>query len=346
MRVLIVGGSGYLGQFLVEAMAADDAVQWVGYTFHSAPLTSDRGSADGCAREGYRVDLATGEGAEACIADATKGGATLDLVVNCAAMSSPAQCEKDEHRATAVNVPTALIAALTARYPHARDGGGGAAPLLVHLSTDQVYSGARAMSTVTGDPPAPVNAYGRSKAAAEEAVRRSWPNHVILRSSIITGPRAPLRPVDRPLMTDFIVRSLRGGAPVTFFGDEYRCPICVYDVVAHVRALSATRRRGARGGGGGGEERTFNMGGPDRVSRVDMARRAASVMGLDDVNVVDTPAALAAATRGVPSPADISMHSEALSAATGVSPRGWEEQVRVALGLPLATLTANEKNGG
>jgi len=35
----------------------------------------------------------------------------------------------------------------------------------------------------------------------EAAVRATWPNHVILRSSIITGPPPPLQPVGRPLMT-------------------------------------------------------------------------------------------------------------------------------------------------
>ena len=67
-------------------------------------------------------------------------------------------------------------------------------------------------------------------------------------------------------MTDFIVKSLNGTEPVTFFEDEYRCPICVYDIVAHVRALAAAA-------GHHSAPRTFNMGGPDRTSRVDMARR-------------------------------------------------------------------------
>ena len=45
---------------------------------------------------------------------------------------------------------------------------------------------------------APVNAYGRSKAAAEAQVRSAWARHVILRPSIIYGP-PPLAAVPRPL---------------------------------------------------------------------------------------------------------------------------------------------------
>jgi NAD(P)-dependent dehydrogenase (short-subunit alcohol dehydrogenase family) len=88
MRVLIVGGSGYLGQFLVQAMLRDENVRWVGYTYNSKPIVGlAENEEKGC--KGYRVDVATGEGAEACVADCIKDGA-LDLVVNCAAMSSPA----------------------------------------------------------------------------------------------------------------------------------------------------------------------------------------------------------------------------------------------------------------
>ena len=68
MRVLIVGGSGYLGQFLVEAMLKDEAVSWVGYTYHSKPLSSDwldRRCDGGTGGKGYPVNVATGEGAEA-----------------------------------------------------------------------------------------------------------------------------------------------------------------------------------------------------------------------------------------------------------------------------------------
>jgi hypothetical protein len=105
---------------------------------------------------------------------------------------TPGQCEKNETRATAINVPSALIAALSSVLDQAgfrddvraglglRDWDARADPLLVHLSTDQVYGGADAMSTVDsltlgdmevcpvdGNPVAPINAYGRSKVAAE-----------------------------------------------------------------------------------------------------------------------------------------------------------------------------------
>ena len=61
--------------------------------------------------------------------------------------------------------------------------------LLVHFSTDYVFDGAKAGAYTEEDTPAPVNAYGRSKLAGDEAIRESGCDHAILRSSWIYGSR-------------------------------------------------------------------------------------------------------------------------------------------------------------
>ena len=76
----------------------------------------------------------------------------------------------------------------------------------------------------------------------------------------------------------------------------------------------------------------FNAGGPDRLSRVDMAKRAAAALHISDRNVVAARAA--SADRGVASPLDISMDSSKLERATGVRACGWELQVKRAAGVP------------
>ncbi|CAI5497258.1 unnamed protein product [Closterium sp. Naga37s-1] len=122
-----------------------------------------------------------------------------------------------------INVPSALIAALSdaAGRPAAgstatgdgneTDGGNGDGsgskegeeglerdreqqrlPLLLHLSTDQVYEGTKSFYK-EDDPLLPVNTYGRSKVAGEQAGREQWRgSHAILRSSIIVGPPPPV----------------------------------------------------------------------------------------------------------------------------------------------------------
>ncbi|KAL4426244.1 hypothetical protein ABPG77_009859 [Micractinium sp. CCAP 211/92] len=386
--VLVTGGSGYLGGFLVCHFAASGC--HVGLTYHSNPPPSLPRNA-----QAFQVDLATGAGLDACLAGLTAGGRQLFAVINCAAISQPAACKMNPAGAEAVNVPTKLLDALE-RWWQRREGelaaaaaeaeeqqqqaqqqeqqqsqqadfaqqskqdnrpgilrllsrissggrglsrisggrrgpspvhggasgpdsgsaccsadstqtgaeGGGRdrPPLFVQLSTDQVYDGSRPRWT-EGDEPRPVNAYGRSKLAAERAVAARWPNHAILRSSLLYGPEPPLGPVDRPLFLQFIIEQLGKGEPVDFYEDEWRSPVRVRDVVRVVQTLIA-RQAGLR-------HRLFNMGGPERLSRADMARAVAKAHGLDAALVRAVPAP-PAAQRGVASPADISMDSSLL----------------------------------
>ena len=105
----------------------------------------------------------------------------------------------------AVNVPTALLRALTQLRDSEPTDSSAAQPLLIHISTDQVYSGKERLSAERTCP-APVNVYGETKLAAERAVQAAWPRHVILRSSIIYGPQTS-QPVSRALFVQFVVRS-------------------------------------------------------------------------------------------------------------------------------------------
>jgi dTDP-4-dehydrorhamnose reductase len=59
------------------------------------------------------------------------------------------------------------------------------------------------------------------------------------------------------------------------------------------------------------------MGGPDRLSRADMADAVAAACGHDARLIVRAPAA--SVDRGAPSPADISMDSARLEAAVGMA---------------------------
>ncbi|KAL0051399.1 hypothetical protein WJX82_006672 [Trebouxia sp. C0006] len=199
--VLILGGSGYLGQFLVQSLTKHYKV---GFTHHSTS-PPDFGGVE----QAFWLDLPSGEGMQQCF---DRLG-PVDAVINCAAVSSPAACEQELDTARALNVPTKLLDALDMhKLIHQRD------PLLIQLSTDQVYDGSKANWRET-DKCHPVNAYGRTKLEAEQLIQDRWPNHVILRSSIIFGPQSPV-PVSRVLFLQFIANGLRQGKPTTFFQDE------------------------------------------------------------------------------------------------------------------------------
>jgi dTDP-4-dehydrorhamnose reductase len=54
---------------------------------------------------------------------------------------------------------------------------------LLHVSTDYVFDGSKDGAYLESDLPCPVNVYGCSKAAGEQAVRRTLAHHVILRTA-------------------------------------------------------------------------------------------------------------------------------------------------------------------
>ena len=254
--------------------------------------------------------------------------ARLLLVVNCAAMSSPGACEKEPKLAEAVNAPSTLWTATAT----ATGTGEKQPPLWIQLSTDHVFDGKSAMSDerVT---PAPVNAYGASKVLCEETLAREYPRSVVLRSSIITGPKPPLLDVQRTLFLDFIRDSFENKSePTTFYEDEFRSPICVYDVCAVIRRVYARPPE---------TPKTYNMGGPDRVSRVDMAEAVAAHLANGDAaleaayvgKIARASCEEAARLRGVAAPPDISMDSSALLADVcgDAPPRSFAKQIIASL---------------
>ena len=183
-------------------------------------------------------NLATGVGLQQALATATEAAANgrLAAVVNCAAISFPGECETRPSETESVNVPSMLVDNLCR---HAQSTGW--APLLVQLSTDQVYGDSRGDAIPSlwreTDAIVPVNVYGAQKAKAEEMIEARYPHHVILRSSVMYGPLPKfLGPVKGERFLQFCNKVLDGKNDVAFFDDEWRNFVSVTDVAAAVSA--------------------------------------------------------------------------------------------------------------
>jgi len=134
-------------------------------------------------RASARMPLTVLDRAQADITDAAAVRAALArhrpaLVVNAAAYTKVDLAETETEAAFRVNQQGAAIVAEACAE---------AGVPLIHISTDFVFDGAKTGSYVEDDPVAPLNVYGRSKAAGEQAVRAAAPRHVIIRSSWIYG---------------------------------------------------------------------------------------------------------------------------------------------------------------
>ena len=195
--------------------------------------------------------------------DVTTLGPSLEIarpaaVIHLAAMSSIAGCAEDPEEAWRVNVEGTRVVAAAAKAAGAR---------LVFVSTDQVFDGTSPPYRES-DVPTPVSHYGATKAEAEKAARDAGGDDVlVVRLHLVVGPS--VRP-GRPSGTDRLVDAVRRGESPRLFSDEYRSPIHVTDVA---RALIELAEDGPTG--------VLHLGGPERLSRLDIGRIVVAAAGLD-----------------------------------------------------------------
>lgn len=121
------------------------------------------------------MDLASPDSIRRAIRDAKP-----DVIVNAAAYNNVDRAESEPALATQVNGSAPGVMAEEAKRLGA---------ILVHYSTDYVFDGERDRPYVEEDPPNPVNAYGKSKLAGEEAVEAVGGQYLILRTSWVYSAR-------------------------------------------------------------------------------------------------------------------------------------------------------------
>lgn len=96
------------------------------------------------------------------------------VIVNAAAYTAVDKAESEREQATAINATSVEAIAREA----ARCGA-----WLIHYSTDYVFPGDGDTPWRETDTPAPLNVYGETKLAGEQAIRRHCPDHFIFRTS-------------------------------------------------------------------------------------------------------------------------------------------------------------------
>jgi dTDP-4-dehydrorhamnose reductase len=143
------------------------------------------------------------------------------LVVNTAAYTAVDRAESERDAAFAVNAsaPAAMAEALM--------GTGGA---LLHFSTDFVFDGSAQRPYGENDPTSPVNVYGASKLAGEEAIRAAGAAHMILRTSWLYATRG-----NNFLLT--IARLLRERESLSVVNDQVGSPTWVEELARLVDAI-------------------------------------------------------------------------------------------------------------
>lgn len=241
MRILITGAGGLLGGRLAALLSQ---------THEITGLIRRQMAPDGIAA--VTADL-VGEGELGAVLD----GARPEAVIHCAALADALVCEREPGRAARDNE----TATLTLARACARGG-----IRLIAISTDQVFAGSFPFASETS-PAHPVMEYGRSKLRAEAAAIEASPDAVILRVALVHGRgHGP-----KLSASESVAHRLRRGEPVTLYEDEWRTPIDPESVASAIHGVLL--RPGVKG--------RFHLGGPERLSRLELGERVVRALGLD-----------------------------------------------------------------
>ena len=155
--ILLIGATGMLGrawQRVLQSPAGTSAIP------HDCPPRQE-------------LDLADLSTLDRCVTD------RYHTVINCSAYTDVDGAETDSDLATRINGDA--VGALAQRC--AKTGA-----KLVHYSTDYVFNGQSDTPYRTDQQRDPINAYGRSKAAGEQAIEAAKGQHLIIRTSWLYAP--------------------------------------------------------------------------------------------------------------------------------------------------------------
>ena len=203
MKVAVIGANGQLGTDTARAFeeSGDEVVALA----HSDIEIADRDSVFAALR-----------------------GLRPRIVVNTAAMHHVDNCEREPEKAFAVNAVGARNLAFAAR---------GIGALLIHVSTDYVFDGAKTSPYLETDCPRPLNVYGNSKLAGEHFVECVAERYFVVRTSGLYG-KAPCRAKGGRNFVELMLKLGRERGEVRVVDDERVSPTNTRELARQIVALS------------------------------------------------------------------------------------------------------------
>jgi len=231
---IVTGAAGMLGSVVIELAPA--SVRTVGADIADGDLSTDAGITS--ALEPYQPDV----------------------VIHCAGYTNVDGATKQPELAQRHNaVATENVAGFCAER----------GAKLIHISTDYVFDGTKGSPYSEEDTPKPINAYGESKLAAEQAAQQIAADCVIVRTSWLFGPGGHNFVVA-------IVDRARQGGEVWGVVDEIGSPTYTRDIA---RALWQLVEQPVSG--------IIHLSNGGYCSRAELARAALDAAGLSEVPITE-----------------------------------------------------------
>lgn len=200
MKTLIIGANGMLGHELAKAFLDFKPFLW----------------------DMAEIDITNADQVNQKIGDLAP-----ELIINAAAYTNVDACETNEAVATKVNgEAVGYLANVAAKL----------GATLIHYSTDYVFDGSKKEGYCEADTPNPINAYGRSKLAGEQAIQASsLKNYYIIRPQWLFGK-------DGKNFVETMLLLAEKGQPIKVIADQVGSPTYAVDLAKATRDLVESKK--------------------------------------------------------------------------------------------------------
>jgi dTDP-4-dehydrorhamnose reductase len=263
-RIIVTGANGLLGQSLVARLASFPEYDLLATGRQEEPAVPD-------AAGGYQsLDITRASDVRRLFEDFAP-----DVVVNCAAMTNVDACEGDKKGCWRVNVD-----AVESMARHCLSTGAS----LVQVSTDFVFDGENGPYRESVRP-RPINFYGKSKLAGENAARGAGLDRWSVVRTVLTYGTG--RNLPRTDFVRWVVRELGSGRAINVVTDQMRTPTYAPDLAAGIERLIRFGKTG-----------TYHVSGGEVLSVFDFAHRVARAFQLDPLLIRP----ISTASLGLPAP--------------------------------------------
>ena len=272
MKVFITGGSGLLGQYLNLVLSKGHEI-----------LTQYNSKVGNCfIYNSIQADLTDYKKVENLLIEFKP-----DIIIHTAAISSVRMARKLPSKVVfEVNVnATEKLAELSSALN----------TKLLYSSTDLVYAGYRGSMLKEDGKLMPLSFYAETKLMGEEKVRTISNDYIILRTGLLYG----FGSYGSTNYFNYMFQNLKNNHPIKLFYDQYRTPLSLWEAARIINNLLKLKIK----------NETFNYGGKERVSRLELGERLCKIARLDSsllqrISMSDAP--------DVPDAADVSMNTNKL----------------------------------